>query len=91
MFDGEFTHEGDKCSFEVMIEKLNLKDRALNLIAEMVHDIDLKDAKYGRIETDGVKALLTGLVEAHPDDDLRMKEGFALFENLYAYFHRHKT
>ena len=59
-------------------------------MAQVVHDIDLKDAEYGRVETDGVKALLTGLTAAQPDDDLRMKEGFAVFENLYAYFHRHK-
>jgi len=91
MFDGEFTHEGDKCTFEVMIERLNFHDRALNLMAEVIHDIDLKDAKFGRTETDGVRAILTGLVAAQPEDHLRMKEGFALFENLYAYFHRNKS
>jgi hypothetical protein len=90
MFDGEFTHEGDKCTFEVMIEKFRLQDKALDFIAEVVHDIDLKNAKYGRNETDGVKALLSGLVAAQSDDNLRMVEGFALFENLYAYFHRYK-
>lgn len=90
MFEGEFTHEGDKCTFEVMIERLKLQDKALAFMAQVVHDIDLKDAEYGRVETDGVKALLTGLTAAQPDDDLRMKEGFAVFENLYAYFHRHK-
>ncbi len=91
MFDGEFTHEDDKCTFEVMIERLNLKDKALNLMAEVIHDIDLKDAKFGRMETQGIKALLTGLVAVTPDDHLRMKEGFAMFENLYAYFHRNKA
>ncbi|MFA5905429.1 MAG: chromate resistance protein ChrB domain-containing protein [Desulfobacula sp.] len=90
MFDGEFTHEGDKCTFEVMIEKLKLQNKALNLMAEVIHDIDLKDAKFSRPETDGVKALLTGLVAVQPDDHLRMKEGFFLFENLYAYFYRNK-
>ncbi len=90
MFDGDFTHEGDKCTFEVMIERLIPQDRALAAMAEVVHDIDLKDEKYGRLETAGVKAILTGLVAAQPDDHLRMEKGFALFENLYAYFHRHK-
>lgn len=91
MFDGEYTHEGEKCTFEVMIEKFELHDKTLVFMAEVVHDIDLKDAKYGRIETDGVKALLTGLVAAQPDDHLRMNEGFVLFENLYAYSHRNKA
>ena len=68
MFEGEFTHEGDRCSFEVMIEKFDLQDRALTPIAEIVHDIDLKDERYGRVETEGFKALLTGLVSAEPDE-----------------------
>jgi hypothetical protein len=90
MFDGEFTHEGNKCTFEVMIERLKLQDKALAFVAQVVHDIDLKDGEYGRMETDGIKALLTGLTAARPDDHLRMKESFTVFENLYAYFHRHK-
>jgi len=90
IFDGDFTHKGDKCTFEVMIERLIPQDRALAAMAEVVHDIDLKDEKYGRLETAGVKAILTGLVAAEPDDHLRMEKGFALFENLYVYFHRYK-
>jgi hypothetical protein len=48
MFRGEFTHVGDKCSFEILLERLGLNDPALRAIAEIVHDIDLKDAKFGR-------------------------------------------
>lgn len=90
MFDGEFTHEGNRCSFEVMIQRLHLQDRGLGQMAEVVHDIDLKDNHYGHSETDGLNALLTGLVGSHPDDHQRMQEGFRLFENLYAYFQRKK-
>jgi hypothetical protein len=89
MFDGEYTHVGDLCTFEVMIQRLRLEDRALVPIAEVVHDIDLKDAKYGRSEMDGFNALLTGIVVSQPDDDLRMAEGLRIFENLYAYFRQH--
>ena len=59
-------------------------------MAEVVHDIDLKDDKYGRRETDGFNALLTGLVASQPGDEERMVQGFRLFENLYAYFQRQK-
>ena len=90
MFDGEYTHEGDRCTFEVMIQSMRLEDRALLLMAEVIHDIDLKDAKYARSETNGFYALLTGLVASQADDDLRMQEGFRLFENLYAYFQGRK-
>ncbi len=90
MFDGEYTHEGDRCTFEVMIQSMRLEDRALLLMAEVIHDIDLKDAKYARSETNGFYALLTGLVASQADDDQRMQEGFRLFENLYAYFQGRK-
>jgi hypothetical protein len=90
MFDGEYTHEGDLCSFEVMIQRIQLQDHALCPLAEIVHDIDLKDEKYGRSETAGFNALLTGLVAAEPDDDRRMTQGSRLFDNLYAYYQRQK-
>jgi len=90
MFAGEYTHEGDRCTFEVMIQRFQLQDRALVLLAEVIHDIDLKDTKYDRAETDGFNALLTGLVASRPNDDQRMTEGYRLFENLYEYFQRHK-
>lgn len=90
MFDGEYTHEGDRCTFEVMIQRFQLRDHSLGPLAEVVHDIDLKDEKFGRRETVGFNALLTGLVVAQPDDDLRMTEGLRLFDNLYAYYQRQK-
>jgi hypothetical protein len=57
-------------------------------MAEIVHDIDLKDNKYGRSETSGFSALLAGLVASHPDDEQRLEEGIRLFENLFTYFQR---
>jgi len=90
MFEGEYTHEGDCCSFEVMIQHLDLRDRALSNIAEIVHDIDLKDTKYDRSETSGFHALLSGLAASLPEDEQRMAEGSRLFDNLYAFFQRHK-
>ncbi|MBI4774715.1 MAG: chromate resistance protein [Deltaproteobacteria bacterium] len=90
MYDGEYTHEGDRCTFEVMVQRLQIQDHAMGPLAEVVHDIDLKDGKFGRSETYGFNALLTGLVAAHPDDDERMTEGFRLFDNLYAYYQRQK-
>jgi hypothetical protein len=86
LFEAEFTHEGDRCTFETMIRRLGLHDRALASVAEIVHDIDLKDQKYGRGETEGFRALLTGLGATYPDDNQRLEEGSRLFENLYAYF-----
>ena len=75
---------------QVMIQRFQLQDKALAPLAEVVHDIDLKDAKFGRAVTDGFNALLTGLTASRPDDNQRMAEGAQLFENLYVYFHRHR-
>jgi hypothetical protein len=88
MFDGDFTHQGDRCTFEVMVGRLGLDDPALSALAEIVHDIDLKDGKYGRSQTEGFQALLIGLVAAHPEDQERLAAGLGLYENLYTYFRR---
>lgn len=90
MFAGEFTHEGDQCTFEVMIRRLEFKDRALATMAEVIHDLDLKDGKYGRVETAGFSAMLTGLVASIANDDQRLEEGGRMIEHLYAYFKRRK-
>ncbi len=90
MFEGEFTHEGDRCTFEVMIQQFQIQNRGLGPLSEVIHDIDLKDAKYARSETDGVNALVRGLVASQPDDDQRLTEGIQLIDNLYAYFEREK-
>ena len=51
MFEGDFTHEGDRCSFEVLLDRFFPKDRALSGIGKIVHDLDLKDGKFGLPET----------------------------------------
>jgi len=86
MYDGEFTHEGSNCTFETLIADFALDDQALRSLAELVHDIDVKDARYGRPETAGLSALINGLVASHPDDDTRLDRGFVVFDALYDAF-----
>ena len=88
MFDAEFTHEGDRCSFEVLMTRAGLDDPALAAIAEIVHDIDLKDDKYGRDEAAGIKTLINGICADTRDDDDRLARGGAIFDDLYAVFSR---
>jgi len=90
MFEAEFTHEGDRCTFEVLIERFRLDDRALRPVAQIVHDIDLKDAKFGRPEAPGIDRLVAGIAMAHREDDERLARGSAVFEDLYEYFRRKK-
>ena len=91
MFEAEFTHEGDRCTLEILIERVGLNDHALTPIAEIVHDIDLKDAKFGRPETPGIDRLIAGIAMAHKDDETRLARGVAVFDDLYEYFKRKRS
>jgi hypothetical protein len=85
MFEGEFTHEGDRCTFETLLHRFGLEnDAALTAVAEVVHDIDLRDAKYDRRDTPGIETLLTGIARNTPNDEERIEHGGALFAALYA-------
>jgi hypothetical protein len=88
MFDAEFTHEGDKCSFEVLLDRFGLRDAGLRAIAEIVHDIDLKDRKYGRPDADGVARVISAIAMSAKDDDDRVARGSSLFEDLQRLYAR---
>ena len=87
MFDGEFTHEGERCTFETLLEQFGLgEDAGLAAIAEIVHDLDLKETRYGRAEAAGVASILTGIARAHEDDAVRIAGGAPVFDYLYGHF-----
>ena len=86
MFEGEFTHRGDRCTFEVLLAEAKLDDPALVAIGEIIHDIDLKDGKYGREEAAGVRSLIAGIAASHVDDPQRLERGAVLLDDLYSSF-----
>ena len=90
MFAAEFTHEGDQCTFEVLCRRFSLEVPGLRALGELIHDLDLKDQKYGRAETAGLGAQLTGLTLVHEDDASRIAQGSALFDQLLLYFAKAK-
>ncbi|MEK0082340.1 chromate resistance protein ChrB domain-containing protein [Benzoatithermus flavus] len=90
MFEAEFTHEGDRCTFEVLLARAGLTDPALRAIAEIVHDIDLKDGKFARVEAEGIRTLIDGISAATGDDEERLARGGVVFEDLYAHFRRRR-
>ncbi len=91
MFEAEFTHEGDLCTFEVLLARVRLDDPALRPIAAIVHDIDLKDAKFDRPEAAGIDRLIAGIAMRHRDDEDRLARGAAVFDDLYEYFRRKRA
>ena len=87
MFDGEFTHEGERCTFETLLGRFGLgEDAGLTAIAEIVHDLDLKETRYGRAEAAGVASILAGIARAHEDDAERIAGGAPVFDYLYGHF-----
>jgi hypothetical protein len=85
MFEGEFTHDGNRCTFEVLLTVSGQgDDRGLAAIAQIIHDLDLRDDRYQRPETAGVAALIDGIVSRFDDDHRRIAESTPLFDALYA-------
>jgi hypothetical protein len=83
MFDGEYTHKGELCTFEVLSRSFEITDAALRPISEMIHDIDLKVDTYGRPETPGFAQLVNAIATAHRDDEARLARASAMLDDLY--------
>jgi hypothetical protein len=88
MYGGEFTHEGELCTFEVLLKRFGLGAPGLRSIAQIVHDIDLKESRYGLPETLGVAASLDAIAEAASDDEARLSLSGTVFDGLLARFAR---
>ena len=88
MFDAEFTHDGDRCTFEVLLDRTRLHDPALRAIAEVVHDIDLKEVKFERPETAGIAVLVASIAMSHREDEARIDRASQALDDLYVYYQK---
>ena len=84
--EADFTHEGNRCTFEVLVARFSATDLALAQLAGLIHDIDLHDDAFGHPETAGIRALLDGVIATTGDDEARITSGEAIFDSLLAYF-----
>jgi hypothetical protein len=91
MFEAEYTHEGDRCSFEVLTRRFGIEDASVRAVGEVVHDIDVRDGKFARPETSGVERLVNGIALTHPEDEGRIGLGSQLFDALYEAWRRKKS
>jgi len=82
------SHHGDDCSFETFLKEYDLRDPVLPEIAEIVHDADLMDEKYGRPESEGLDVIVRGMQLALPDDVVLTRHTDALYDGLYTYLGR---
>ena len=83
MFGGGFAHEGDQCTFEVLQRRFCIADPKVSMVAQIVHDLDLKEERFRRPEAPGVAALVDGLRLAATSDDELVAHGIVLFEAIY--------
>jgi len=84
MKDGEITHIGDHCSFEVFVRSFGIKDKAVKKIAEFVHELDIKDEKFNAPEAKGIEGILMGIRRTGKNDEDILERGMDVFEMLYA-------
>jgi hypothetical protein len=82
MYTGDFGHHGELCTFETLAARFALRDPAVASIAQIVHDLDMKEARYNRPEAPAVGRLVEGLRQMHKDDDALLEQGMAMFEAL---------
>ncbi|MGE5443739.1 MAG: chromate resistance protein ChrB domain-containing protein [Ignavibacteriales bacterium] len=86
IFGAEFSHHGEDCTFETFLKSFQLKDKALISIGEIVHDVDMKDHKFGRLESAGLDAVVRALSNSLGDDHKVLEIGSTILDALYLYF-----
>lgn len=91
MYEAEYTHVGDECTFQTLVRRFGLRDRGLRAIGEIIHDIDCKDDRFNRPETAGTAALIRGIVQTRADDRERLDRGAVLFDDLYEFFRKQRS
>jgi hypothetical protein len=88
MFEVEFSHQGDCCTFETLIERFGFRDRAVRQLAELIHDADVEDDKFHQVDGFGVEKILKGWAKQGLNDQQILSKGFECFDALYAQFKR---
>jgi len=85
MLNGDFSHEGDNCTFETLVRRFGIKDKAAWKIGEMIHDADLADDKFQRSEGIGIDRVLKGWAREDISDQEMLRRGLQCFDALYAF------
>ena len=88
MLEGDFSHDGEDCTFETLIRRFGIQDKVARKIAEMVHDADLDDDKFQRTECIGIDRVLKGWGRESISDQEILRRGFQCFDALYAFLQR---
>ncbi len=85
MLDAEFSHHGNYCTFETLLRRFSISDKSLVKIGEMIHDADLDDARFQRVEAVGIDRVLKGWAKEGLSDQEILRRGFECFDALYVF------
>jgi hypothetical protein len=88
MLDAEFSHQGDDCTFETLVRRFRIQDKAVQQIGEMIHDADLDDDKFERNECIGIDRVLKGWARESLSDQEILRRGLQCFDALHAFLRR---
>jgi hypothetical protein len=83
----ELSHRGGECTFEAILRRHELDDRALWDIARIVHEADLEDERFDAPEARGLDVLIRGLSMVCTDEQMLELTG-PLYDGLYEYRRR---
>jgi len=80
----EYTHYNDKCTFDYFLEKHNLNDEALHLIAQIVRGADTDRHELAK-QASGLWAISAGLAYNFKDDFELLDKGMLIYDALYSW------
>jgi hypothetical protein len=82
--DVELGHKGDKCSFDAIIERYGLTDKALLRLALIVNAADTNNFAAEPIAA-GLEAVAVGYSLRFPGDSENLARQFEVYDALYAW------
>ncbi len=80
---GGFGHVGNDCTFETLFKSFGMKDTRLKLLGQAIHDADLADECFGRIEALGVDRILDGWNKQGLSNEEILRRGIEMVDGLY--------
>ena len=84
----ELSHRDGRCTFETLLDKYELRDRALRRMAAIVRGADLPQEEDAPPESAGLLAIFDGIRDSSTTDHERLARGRAVCDALYAYCSR---
>jgi len=80
---GGFGHRGEDCTFQTLQKEFAIRDARVSAVAQIIHDADLGDQKFGREEGIGLERVLIGWAQQGVGDEELLERGMQLIEGLY--------